>query len=411
MKIDNFGDLGGLVQAKEAAKKPHQTPAKKASNQAARSTWQQIFLRRTIEVKCWRIIGQVKKAKKRPELLTVLQRANELRNGTDATDAAAHLLFESVSRRAVAQRMIDIAERYGLLEEREKRYFLTELGADALKAKQVFIPEHGAWTVWASKDPLLDQPILRVESWKEPTAYEEVRGKAKEAVDKRTFEFLPDWLLKHEGFVSTPLGNGGGGQVILEELEKKAEVVADTNASLTIEWDVAGASLRVIGRVANTDIDSDIPVVKVALEAAWTSLLRGEGMDERWDADAQSLMLKFDEVEPSERESMRRDMRFTRPQFGSLGAFDSMVVHDLPLQALTETDAQSWAVWRLVQRIRDYATMSRYSSWADEAAMPFFGFGIDLPDRDSLAEKLWEVHQDRPSSVHWNLVAAKDWGL
>lgn len=411
MKIDNFGDLGGLVQAKQSTKKPHHNSAKKAPTQAVRSTRQQIFLRRKIEVKCWRVVGDVATAKRRPELLTVLQRANELKNGTDAADAAAHLLFESVSRRAVAQRLIDIANIYGLLEEREKRYFLTELGADALKVKQVFIPEHGTWTVWASKDPLLGQPILRVEPWREPTAYEEVRGKEKKAVEKRTFESLPDWLLEYEGVAIAPPGSGGGGRLILQGLERKAESVADTNASLMIEWDVSGETLSVKGRVASAEVDSTFSAEKDVLESVWTELLHREGMNDRWDADVAALRLKFNEVDLSERESMRRDMGFSSPSFGSLGVFDPMVVHDVPLQALTEADAQDWAVWRLEQRIRDYATISRYSSWVGEAAMPFSEFEIDLPDRDSLAEKLWQARQGRPSSVHWNLVAAKDWGL
>ena len=78
MKIDNFGDLGGLVQAKQTAKKPRNTPATKTTNLAVRSTRQQIFLRRKIEVKCWRVVGDVAMAKRRPELLTVLQRANDV---------------------------------------------------------------------------------------------------------------------------------------------------------------------------------------------------------------------------------------------------------------------------------------------------------------------------------------------
>lgn len=411
MKIDNFGDLGDLVQAKQTAKKPRNNPATKKTNLAVRSTRQQIFLRRKIEVKCWRVVGDVAMAKRRPELLTVLQRANELKNGTDAADVAAHLLFESVSRRAVAQRLIDIAKIYGLLEEREKRYLLTELGADALKVKQIFIPEHGTWTVWASKDPLLEQPILRVEPWREPTAYDEVRGKEKQAIDKRTFESLPDWLLEYEGVATVPPASGGGGQLILQSLERKAESVADTNASLMIEWDVSGETLSVKGRVASTEVDSTFSAEKDVLESVWIELLHREGMNDRWDADAAALRLKFNEVDLSERESMRRDMGFSSPSFGSLGVFDPMVVHDVPLQALTDEDAQDWAVWRLEQRVRDYATMSRYSSWVGEAAMPFSEFEIDLPDRDSLAEKLWQARQDRPSSVHWNLVAAKDWGL
>ena len=73
-----------------------------------------INVRRKIEVRSWRVIGQVVKAAKRAELMPVLLRARE-RGATDAGDVAGHLLFESGSRRVVAQRLLHIAERYGLL--------------------------------------------------------------------------------------------------------------------------------------------------------------------------------------------------------------------------------------------------------------------------------------------------------
>lgn len=149
-----------------------------------------IVLQRAVEVRCWRVVGQVAKATKRTELLPVLLRARE-REATDANDIAAHLLFESRSRHVVAKRLLQIAEVYGLLEATERRYRLTDSGRNALETKQIFVPEHGTWTVWASDDPLLAAPVMHVEPWAEPTAYEEVLGGKRHSVRERAFGRLP----------------------------------------------------------------------------------------------------------------------------------------------------------------------------------------------------------------------------
>ncbi|MEO0603486.1 MAG: hypothetical protein AAF211_18755, partial [Myxococcota bacterium] len=143
-----------------------------------------IYLRRTVAVRCWRVVGRIAKTTKRAELRPVLLRAQE-QGETDAGDIAGHLLFESRSRRVVAERLLRIAEVYGLLERNDRRYRLTDQGQEAIATAQVFVPEHGTWTVWASNDPLLATPILRVDPWSEPTAYDEVWGNERDKARER----------------------------------------------------------------------------------------------------------------------------------------------------------------------------------------------------------------------------------
>ena len=91
-----------------------------------------ITLERSVIVKCWRV-GQVAKAEKRTELIPVLLRVRET-GGTDARGLAEHLLFESRSRRVVADRLLNIAHAYGLVEkeERARVFTLTEAGERAI---------------------------------------------------------------------------------------------------------------------------------------------------------------------------------------------------------------------------------------------------------------------------------------
>ena len=116
-----------------------------------------IVLERSVSVGCWRVVGQIAKTGKRTELMPVLLRAEE-NGGTNAKDVAEHLLFESQSRRIVAERLLGIATAYGLLERADRVFVLTEAGKQAIDAGEVFVPEDGAWTLWASDDPALPSP-------------------------------------------------------------------------------------------------------------------------------------------------------------------------------------------------------------------------------------------------------------
>jgi hypothetical protein len=203
MRVNGLAEIGKLLKA-APAKVVSEQRAAQSTQPAATGAAGAIHLTRKIKVECWRVIGQVAKVAERNELLPVLLRARE-RGHTDARDIAEHLLFESGSRQVIAQRLLHIAEQYGLLEQENRQYRLTESGRTALDTKKVFVPKHGAWTVWVSKDPLLRAVILRVEPWQESTAYDEVRGQGRDKAPKRRFEKLPRWVLDAVGVITTPL--------------------------------------------------------------------------------------------------------------------------------------------------------------------------------------------------------------
>ena len=70
----------------------------------------------------------------------------------------------------------------------------TEAGQQAIDTGEVFVPEDGAWTLWASDDPLLPSPVLRIEPWNEPSAYDEIAGDKRENARERQYVALPEWL-------------------------------------------------------------------------------------------------------------------------------------------------------------------------------------------------------------------------
>ena len=368
-----------------------------------------IILERPVIVKCWRVVGQVAKAEKRTELIPFLLRVRET-GGADARDLAEHLLFESRSRRVVAERLLHIAHAYGLVEkeERDRVFTLTEAGERAIDTDEVFVPDLGAWTIWASEDPLLPSPILRVDAWNEPRAFDEIKGKKWESAEERSHEDLPAWLQKVVNRPITP--NAGGAAICINHLEDKAEAV-ETNDTLRLSWNVGDGRLQLTGALEGKKIATELEAPPLSLDQIWFTLLEQEALIEWWDMDRQKLCVSFDGTDDTEREAMVRDLRFESPHIPDYGEFDLITVREVPITPATEADVQSWAKWRLRTRIQDYATSERYAAWCKEAVAPFDQYEIKLPTRTELFDEFWNKTTNLPKPEVWHLAAAEDWRL
>lgn len=368
-----------------------------------------ITLERSVIVRCWRVVGQVAKAEKRTELIPVLLRVRET-GGTDARGLAEHLLFESRSRRVVAGRLLHIAHAYGLVEkeERARVFTLTEAGERAIDTDEVFVPEHGAWTIWASEDPLLPSPILRVDTWNEPSAFDEIKGKKWESAEERSHEDLPAWLRKVVKRPITPAA--GATAVCINHLENKAEAV-ETNDTLRLSWNVGDGRLQLTGTLEGKKVATELEAPPISQDQIWLTFLKEEALIEWWDMDRQKLCIDFDDTDGTEREAMVCDLGFESPHIPDYGEFDPITVREVPITPATEADAQSWAKWRLHTRIQDYATSERYAAWCAEAADPFDQYEIDLPTRTELFDEVCNRTTNRPAPEFWHLAAAEDWRL
>ena len=365
-----------------------------------------MVLTRPVAVQGWRVIGQVAKAEKRKELAPILERARE-NDGTNASDLADHLLF-SHSRKVVAERLLRIGTAYGLLERNDGEYTLTDGGKRAVKTEKVFVPERGAWTVWASEDPLLSSPVLGIEPWKEPSALDENRKRRESG--EREFEPLPDWIRAACGLEISPPASEDCAAVRIENLDEEAEAV-EIDASLQLIWNVRERQLRLHGKSNGKEIDSELPPPRKMTEHVWSALLEGEGLLKDWKPDIPALTVLFRETSERERTTMLRDLAFEKPSVPEHGSFDSLTVPGVPITAGSRDDAREWAEWRLKALVGDYATSRRYADWSKEAAAPFAEYRPELPDRATLAERTWRLATGRPGPEAWHLVAAEDWGL
>lgn len=372
-----------------------------------------IQLERDIKVHCYRFIGEVARAGKRSELMAVLQRAAEQgERGTDARDIARHLLFDEQSREVVGRRLLQIAESYRLLEKREGSrgyavHVLTEAGRTALASGEVFIPEAGTWTVWASDDPLLDYPVLRVEPWREPPAREEVWGKEKQ--EKRQLEELPGWLKKCVGQAGKPAASTGNA-LRLDRLEAKGEKI-EANCQLRMIWDVSAGRLRLKGSCDKQSVDTELNTPPLAVGEVWQKLLEQQGLWDSWNQEVPGLRVSFAETDPAEREPMQHVLRIPQPSLHGLGKFKAVDISHVPLLAASFEDAEMWAEWLLRERVGDYATSERFATWQRQAGEPFAEFVPHLPERAELAQAVLDDQPERLSAKDWYLLAAEDWSL
>ena len=403
-----------------------------------------IVLERSVPVRCWHVVGQIAKAEKRPELMPVLLRAREA-DGTDAHDLTEHLLFESQSRRVVADRLLQIAHDYGLVkkkesepgawstwpsgdplrslrpraaweelsayeeirgvEERDGVFALTEAGETAIDTEEVLVPKPGTWSIWTSDDPLLPSRILRIAPWEEPSAYEEIRGAGREDARQRSPGLLPDWLRDVAGTPIKPAAEGAA--VRIDELQEKAEAVDGT---LRLSWNVGEGRLQLTGTLEGKEVETELEAPPISPDQIWFLLLEEEALLRRWDIDGQQLHVSFDETGDTEREAMARDLEFEAPKIPGYGKFEPLTVRGVAITADSHAGAQSWAQWRLQARIRDYATSERYATWRKEAADPFNQYEVELPTRTELFDEVWN-QTTSPEPRAWRLAAAEDWRL
>ena len=360
-----------------------------------------VVLKRRIAIQGWRTIGCISKVGKRKELEPILERARET-GGTNAEDVAKHLFFKS-SRTVIAERLLRIGAAYELLERNSGKYTLTVDGEKAIDTGNVFVPEHGAWTVWVSEDPLLPSPVLRID------ALAESRNRRDEE-EERSFERLPEVIRRVQKTEVTPPASGDGIAVRVDELEEKVEAVA-SGESLSAIWSVHERQLRLQGKWDNETVDFDLETPKTPPGEVWEALLDSEGLSNDWDRQRHALRVSFAETTVSEQESMSRDLEFPKPTMPRLGDFEPLTVPGIAITARSREDAREWAAMRLRTRIRDFATSKRYDEWSKEAAAPFVEHRPELPVRAELAATEWGDAVGKPAPRAWHLIAAEDWWL
>jgi hypothetical protein len=361
-----------------------------------------IRLKRAISVQGWHVTGTIAFATKREWEPALLKLA--VQHGSLTAEVVVSELLGG--RSGVARRLLDICTRLGLLEVQRQAWVPTQAGRAAAQTGLVLVPERGTWTLWAAEDPLLPSPIVAAAPWKEPSAYDERTRDA-----RRSIQELPHWLIAAIGTVVEPLG-GKHRALRIDDLGKEARgEPADARASLGLALTItpAGARVRFTAKIDGDALDADVPAPSLSHDHAWASLLRQAGLAKQWDARRSALLTAFTEASEAERSSLVRTVCFTRPELVGLGRFDDTTVESVPLCPSSQSDAATWAKWRLVQGVKTYLLDGGLQAAYRDAAAPFGDMAPGCPPRVELAS---HARGDaRPPPQFWRLQAPTDWSL
>lgn len=376
-----------------------------------------IVLRRTVDVRCFHIVGEVGFAQRRDELRAVCQ----LAAGRDG-ELSARVLCEQLlggKPEAVGLRLLVVCERMGLVEwdtkvrRGDSIARLTEEGHRVAEGGDVFVPERGTWTVWVAEDPLLpvEERLLRLEPFREPTALDEVMGKKdKPRVERRTV-VLPEWVRDACSGYGRPGWTEDGRAISILALEDQGEPEEQAEALVTLTLRVApgeAPSVRLSGSIQGQHADYELGDAPApAFDDVWRHCLGPSASD--WDGRA--LAVRFANLSDTERNAFESHIGFESWRHSVHGTFGRFQVPHVPIRPATDLDASLWANWLLVHRTQSYVRKADYARRCEEVQDVFTGYRLQLMTQEQLAVSLRKTSGARPSRQYWHLQAPLDWSL
>jgi hypothetical protein len=375
-----------------------------------------IVLSRAVNVRCFHIVGEVGFAQRRDELRAVIHLAAAQGGQLSAQALCEHLLGGKPD--AVGLRLLSVCERMGLVEWDTKTRRvdsiarLTEEGLRVAEGGDVFVPERGTWTVWVAEDPLIPvvERLLRVEPFREPTAFDEVMGRKDKPREERGMVDLPEWV-QEACSINGQLGWGDGRAISMLDIEEQGEPEAEPNAQVTLTLRAApgeASSIRLKGDIQGQRADYELQQASPpGFEEVWRYCLGPRASD--WDGSR--LAVKFENLDDMERGAFESHIVFDGWRHPIHGTFGRVQVPHVPLRPATDIDASLWANWLLAHRTQSYVRKADFAQRCEEVQEVFTGYRLQLMTQEQLAVSLRRTSGARPSRKYWHLQAPLDWSL
>lgn len=364
-----------------------------------------IEMHRSVDVRGWRFLGDVARAQAREELIGLLMQAQHRAPeplGPEDICAADGLLPGRPP--IIARRLIGIARAQGLVEaDRGVVTALTDDGLAALQEDQVFVAEHGPWTVWVVDDPLLPTLPIRIER---ATFERGAGGKTRGGEEQASLANAPRRLSEVQRKRFSPWC-GTRTEARIDAVEKVVEALhakAQLRLSFILEPRRA-PTLEVTGAVDGSKVDLPINPPDTDHAEVFAALMMAHGLLDRWSQGVWHA--SFDElVDDVERGRHRRRWRPDPVAFEEFGHFEVNPIADIPLAPLDDIEASHWARWHLQRSITSPLWADGYAEAQARARARFEQYDVTLPDRASLAADV--RGDDRAPPAYWHLQAPLD---
>jgi|GEM_PF-2763928 hypothetical protein len=339
-------------------------------------------LSRQLKVEKYEAIMEIGRQQRREELLAVLMLAEEHGGRASPKDVSQELLQGRPE--LVGKAIVDRCTDLGLLDETGT---ITQIGKQALRTGNVFIPEKGRYILWFTDDPLVAQKVIHIEPKEESQLNDEVAAIKNRATNQTPKpEPLPQKIMDLPGGIYELMGKDGG-TVVIRSIEAQGltcPLGPNDNARITLRIDHTGSRLNISG-----SFERLLKAPSLDFEEVWVSALGS--LAKLWanSREPPALKTSFDELSPKELASFSKTVFLSRPTIVGYGEFDDTSVDDVPIFPKTSADAASWAKWILKRSVNAYTDEERYKSLVDTCKSRFPDFpGIELPDAEKLAAEL-----------------------
>ena len=384
-----------------------------------------LVLSRKVAVEAFVALAEIGVPSQREEVLAVLKLASELGGQARPEDVNEKLLGRPAEF-PQGDRILALVESYGLMEKARAResslYQLTEAGLDSLRKKEVMVPEEGSYVVFATRDPLFKEPILRIDRAPD-VEKEEVnrylgrkRSGPPQEEHARSIE-RPDYLKKYSGGYIFPQAAKSGEQIQVNGIsERVAPSLARLEVEVALELE-SGPAAKMKVRASPNGYNPSEVYIETAFEMSYPGVLgaitSGLGQMEAVQGE-QTLLIEWGKVSPAEAEGFLKQVEVREVELGRFGKFKVSRLA-LPILPRREKDAVDWGNFLLNRSITGYMGKDGHDRLRGEVASKFSKMYDPrrLADRlarfdQMLVEAAEEKKKGKASEVYWFLYAPRD---
>jgi hypothetical protein len=384
-----------------------------------------LVLSRRVAVEAFVALAEIGVPSQREEILAVLKLASELGGQAKPEDVNEKLLGRPAEF-PQGNRILTLVESYGLMEKAEAResgpYHLTEAGLDSLRKGEVMIPEEGSYMVFATRDPLFIEPILRIDRAPDVEKEEVNRylGRKPNGSPRdgqvRSIE-RPDYLNKYKGGYIFPQAAKSGEQVQVNSIsERIAPSLMRLDVEVVLELESGSPPKMKIRASPNGYSPSEVyseTAFDMNYPAVLGAITSGLGQMEAVQGE-QTLLIDWGKVNPAEAERFLKQVDVREVELGRFGRFKASRL-TLPILPRREKDAVDWGNFLLRSGVTGYLEREAHDRLREEVASRF-GKKYDL---QSLAKQLdhfdevltkaaEEKKEGKVSELYWFLNAPQD---
>lgn len=322
---------------------------------------------------------------------------------------------------AVAMRATRACQDLGLLTcDRDFILTLTQEGQRVAVSREprIFVPQLGTWSIYWSEEKLLPHPVLHIESFREPSSFDEQQARKKKGrrggESDRNIRPTPAPIaaLSDERSVRLPLDLPTGIEPIrVVGVEEKGELIFENRQALSLELTFEPGAMEgalvLRGELRGKRVEHSLRAVRGHQhDSVFLALLQTVGAHLWWNPQTGKLRASYSQLAPQHLTSFMRELKCKAPTIHGLGQFEDTTIEKIPIEPATAADAQLWFEWLLASRADHTQWPELYQRGAAEVSQRFANFRLQAPVQAELARQV--RGQDKPTAAYWHLQAPLD---